>query len=145
MPKHLMTHAAAFAGAILVIAVAASLFLIPSAAVQTQATADQLWPITPAGTLVKDLTTTRPAVGALPVGFVRSPDKTGPGSKGRYLLAINSGYGIQFNSSGNRGQQSIAVIDLNAKPAPTVVQNVYFPSPQSVNVLPTLRRRRFRK
>jgi YVTN family beta-propeller protein len=49
------------------------------------------------------------------------------------LLAVNSGYGVQFNAAGNRGQQSLAVIDLNAKPA-AVVQNVYFPSPQSVNV-----------
>ena len=84
-------------------------------------------PITPAGTLVQDLTTRQAAVGALPVDFVRSPDK-------RFLLAVNSGYGVQFNASGNRGQQSIAVIDLNAKPAAAVVQNVYFPSPQSVNV-----------
>jgi len=46
---------------------------------------------------------------------------------------VNSGYGIQFNAAGNRGQQSLSVIDLNPKPA-AVVQNVYFPSPQSVNV-----------
>jgi YVTN family beta-propeller protein len=84
-------------------------------------------PITPAGTLVQDLTTRQTAVGALPVDFVLTPDK-------RFLLAVNSGYGVQFNASGNRGQQSIAVIDLNAKPAAAVVQNVYFPSPQSVNV-----------
>jgi YVTN family beta-propeller protein len=89
--------------------------------------ASQGRPITPAGTLVRDLTTRQAAVGALPVDFVRSPDK-------RFLLAVNSGYGVQFNASGNRGQQSIAVIDLNAKPAAAVVQNVYFPSPQSVNV-----------
>jgi YVTN family beta-propeller protein len=84
-------------------------------------------PITPAGTLVQDLTTRQAAVGALPVDFVSTPDK-------RFLIAVNSGYGVQFNASGNRGQQSIAVIDLNAKPAAAVVQNVYFPSPQSVNV-----------
>jgi YVTN family beta-propeller protein len=83
--------------------------------------------------LVQDLTTRQTAVGALPVDLVRSPDKLGPGGEGRYLLAVNSGYGIQFNAAANRGQQSIAVIDLNAKPA-AVVQNVYFPSPQSVNV-----------
>jgi YVTN family beta-propeller protein len=69
----------------------------------------------------------------LPIDFVRSPDKLGPGGEGRFLLAVNSGYGLQFNATGNRGQQSLAVIDLNAKPA-AVVQNVYFPSPQSVNV-----------
>ena len=68
--------------------------------------ASQGRPITPAGTLVQDLTTRQAAVGALPVDFVRSPDK-------RFLLAVNSGYGVQFNASGNRGQQSIAVIDLN--------------------------------
>ena len=95
--------------------------------------ASQGRPITPAGTLVQDLTTRQTAVGALPVAFVRSPDKLGPDGEGRYLLAVNSGYGVQFNAAANRGQQSIAVIDLNAKPA-AVVQNVYFPSPQSVNV-----------
>src|ERR1700752_339632 len=89
--------------------------------------------ITPAGSLVQDLTTRQPAVGALPVDLVRSPDKLGPGGDGRFLIAVNSGYGVQFNAAANRGQQSLAVIDLNAKPA-VVVQNVYFPSPQSVNV-----------
>ena len=73
-------------------------------------------------------------MGALPVDFIRSPDHTGPEGKGRYLIAINSGFGIQFNAAGNRAQQSLSVIDLNARPAPTVVQNVYFPSPQSANV-----------
>jgi YVTN family beta-propeller protein len=95
--------------------------------------ASQGRPITPAGSLVQDLTTRQVAVGALPVDLVRSPDKLGPGGEGRFLLAVNSGYGIQFNAAANRGQQSIAVIDLNVKPA-AVVQNVYFPSPQSVNV-----------
>jgi len=95
--------------------------------------ASQGRPITPAGSLVQDLTTRQIAVGALPVDLVRSPDKSGPGGEGRFLLAVNSGYGIQFNAAANRGQQSIAVIDLNAKPA-AVIQNVYFPSPQSVNV-----------
>ena len=90
-------------------------------------------PITPAGTLVRDVTTRQPAVGGLPVDFIRSPDALGPDRQGRYLIAVNSGYGVQFNAAGNRGQQSLAVIDLKAKPA-AVVQNVYFPSPQSVNV-----------
>jgi len=96
--------------------------------------ASQGRPITPAGTLVHDMTTRQPAVGALPVDLVRSPDKLGPGGAGRYLISVNSGYGIQFNAAGNRGQQSLAVIDLNARPAAAVIQNVYFPSPQSVNV-----------
>src|ERR1044072_10031926 len=79
--------------------------------------ASQGRPITPAGTLVQDLTTRQPAVGALPVDFVRSPDKSGPGGEGRYLIAVNSGYGVQFNAAANRGQQSLAVIDLNGKHA----------------------------
>lgn len=90
--------------------------------------------IMPAGSLVIDATTRQPAVGALPVDLVRSPDHSGADVKGRYLVAVNSGFGIQFNAAGNRGQQSLAVIDLNAQPAPLVIQNVYFPSPQSVNV-----------
>ena len=91
-------------------------------------------PITPAGALVTDLTTRQPAVGALPVNFVRSPDRTGADGRGRYLVAVNSGTGVQFNAATNRAQQSLAVIDLNARPAPAVVQNIYFPTPQSVNV-----------
>jgi len=95
--------------------------------------ASQGQPITPAGSLVEDLSTHQPAVGSLPVGFVRTPDKLGPNGQGRYLISVNSGYGIQFNAGSNRGQQSLGVIDLNAKPA-AVIQNIYFPSPQSVNV-----------
>jgi len=91
-------------------------------------------PITPAGRLVLDATTRQPAVGALPVAFVRSPDHTGPDGGGRYLISVNSGYGMQFGASTNKAQQSLAVIDLNAKPEPVVIQNVYFPTPQSVNV-----------
>src|SRR5215831_1625487 len=91
-------------------------------------------PITPAGSLVLDATTRQPAVAALPVAFVRSPDKTGPDGRGRYLIAVNSGFGIQFNAASNAAEQSLSIIDLNARPAPSVVQNVYFPSPQSVSV-----------
>jgi len=90
--------------------------------------------ISPAGSLVMDATTQQPAVGALPVDFVRSPDKTGPNGLGRYLIAVNSGFGVQFSSTTNRAQQSLAVIDLNARPAPVVIQHVYFPTPQSVNI-----------
>jgi len=122
--------------AFVVIAIlAVSSFVMSPPAVRSQdAASDQLWPITPAGSLVRDTTTQLPAIGALTVDFVRSPDQSGPGGKGRYLIAVNSGYGIQFSASGNRGQQSLAVIDLNVKPAAAVIQNVYFPSPQSVNV-----------
>ena len=110
------------------------LFGLVSTSAEPDEPASQGRPITPAGSLVRDLTTRQVAVGALPVDFVRSPDKSGPGAEGRFLIAVNSGYGIQFNATANRGQQSLAVIDLNAKPAAAVVQNVYFPSPQSVNV-----------
>src|SRR5215472_7541944 len=91
-------------------------------------------PITPAGTLVMDGGTRLPAVGAMPVNMLRSPDKLGHGGKGRYLLVVNSGYGVQFSDDTNDAQQSIAVIDLNANPEPVVIQNVYFPAPQSANV-----------
>ena len=97
--------------------------------------------LTPAGTLVPDVTTGQAAVGSLPVDFVRSPDTGGPDGKGRYLVAVNSGYGIQFDATPSRfdgkpsrGQQSLAVIDLTAKGGAAVVQNVYFPSPQSAQV-----------
>lgn len=89
--------------------------------------------ITPAGSLVKDLTTGLPAVGALPVNIVRSPDRTGPDGGGRFLVVVNSGYGVQFDATTNKGQQSLAVIDLSLRP-PAVTQNVYFPAPQSANV-----------
>ncbi|HKQ73702.1 MAG TPA: hypothetical protein VJ810_08260 [Blastocatellia bacterium] len=91
-------------------------------------------PITPAGMLLLDATTRLPAVAPLTVDFIRSPDKGGPDGKGRYLIAVNSGFGLQFNAESNQGQQSLSVIDLNAKPSPVVIQNVYFPSPQSANV-----------
>jgi len=89
--------------------------------------------ITPAGELVMDATTGHPAVGALTMDFVRSPDNTGADGKGRYLLAINSGFGVQFDGKSNRGEQSIQVIDLKVQPEPKIIQNVYFPTPQSVN------------
>ncbi len=91
-------------------------------------------PITPAGTLVIDAATHLPAVGAMPMAMLRSPDSLGQGGKGRYLLVVNSGYGVQFSEDTNKAQQSIAVIDLNAAPEPMVIQNVYFPTPQSANV-----------
>jgi YVTN family beta-propeller protein len=89
--------------------------------------------ITPAGELIDDLATHEPAVGALPVAFVRSPDTQGPDGLGRYLVAVNSGFGVQFSAATNRAQQSITVIDVAAHP-PLAVQHVYFPAPQSANV-----------
>ena len=91
-------------------------------------------PITPAGTLILDATTGNPAVGSLPVNFARTPDHAALDGAGRFLIAVNSGYGIQFSGGTNEGQQSLSVIDLNAQPAPRVIQNVYFPAPQSANV-----------
>jgi YVTN family beta-propeller protein len=91
-------------------------------------------PITPAGSLVLDATTGHPAVGSLPVAFVRSPDHGAKDGGGRYLIGVNSGFGIQFNAATNAEQQSISVLDLNAEPSPQVIQNVYFPSPQSAQV-----------
>lgn len=90
--------------------------------------------INPAGTLLIDAATNQAAVASLPVDFVRSPDSLGADGKGRYLLAINSGFGLQFSGATNRGQQSVSVIDLNSQPEPKVIQNVYFPTPQSANV-----------
>ncbi len=122
--------------AVLIVTVLVSTGLLRSAAdisVQSQP-ASEGRPITPAGSLVMDATTRQPAVGALSVAFVRSPDKTGPESLGRYLIAVNSGYGVAFSSATNRAQQSLALVDLNARPAPAVIQNVYFPTPRSVNV-----------
>jgi YVTN family beta-propeller protein len=89
--------------------------------------------ITPAGTLVIDASTHLPAVGAMPMAMLRSLDTFGHAGKGRYLLVVNSGYGVQFSEDTNEAQQSIAVIDLNATPEPVVIQNVYFPTPQSAN------------
>lgn len=90
--------------------------------------------ITPAGELLLDAATHLPSVGALPTTFLRSPDSTGRDAKGRFLLVMYSGFGVQFSADTNEAQQSIGVIDLNAQPAPAVIQNVYFPSPQSANV-----------
>src|SRR6267143_4134289 len=80
-------------------------------------------PITPAGALVIDAATRLPAVGAMPMTILRSPDALGRGGKGRYLLVVNSGYGVQFSADTNHAQQSIAVIDLNASPEPIAIQN----------------------
>lgn len=91
-------------------------------------------PISPAGTLIMDASTGSPAVGSLPVKFVRSPDHDAKDGGGRFLIAVNSGFGVQFDSSSRSASQSLTVIDLNAQPVPKAVQNVYFPAPQSANV-----------
>jgi hypothetical protein len=59
---------------VLALFLAASLVLVSSSAVSEEP-ASEGRPITPAGSLVQDLTTRQTAVGALPVDLVRSPDK----------------------------------------------------------------------
>ena len=85
-----------------------------------------------AGDLISDATTGLPAVAPLTMNFVRTPDHNGPDGKGRYLIGVNSGYGLMFNSK-SKAQQTLSVIDLNKKPQPQVVQDIYFPAPQSAN------------
>src|ERR1700732_2389091 len=45
-------------------------------------------PITPAGSFVLDATTRQPAVGSLPVSFVRSPAHAAKHGGGRYLVVV---------------------------------------------------------
>src|SRR6478735_482881 len=87
----------------------------------------------PAGKLIVDAETNLPAVAPLTMNFVRTPDTAGPDGRGRFIVAVNSGYGIDTNSK-SKHQQTLSVIDLNLRPEPKVVQNIYFPSPQSANV-----------
>ena len=88
--------------------------------------------LTLAGKLLTDAATNLPAVAPLTVDFVRSPDNSGADGKGRYLIAVNSGFGLQFNGE-SKAQQTLSVIDLNQTPEPQVIQNVYFPTPNSAN------------
>src|SRR5437016_3215782 len=76
--------------------------------------------LSPVGKLLLDASTGLPAVTPLTVNFVRTPDTTGPDGKGRYLIAVNSGYGVEFTSK-SKGQQTLAVIDLNLAPDPKVI------------------------
>ena len=75
----------------------------------------------PAGEVILDASGVT-AEGSLPVAFVRSPDRLGPGGRGRYLVVVNSGYGIQVDREGNEGLQMLQVLDLSASPSPSVVQ-----------------------
>ncbi|MGI8555180.1 MAG: YncE family protein, partial [Pyrinomonadaceae bacterium] len=88
--------------------------------------------VAPAGKLLIDAATNAPAVMPLTFNFVRSPDNLAKDGKGRFLIAVNSGYGLTFNSK-SKPQQTLSVIDLNHAPEPQVIQNIYFPSPQSAN------------
>ncbi|HKV06002.1 MAG TPA: hypothetical protein VJO53_12970 [Candidatus Acidoferrales bacterium] len=130
LPLNVMTKRLLPALVILVVAAVTSTAQDPA---RTQP-ASEGRPITPAGSLVLDATTGLAAVGSLPVAFVRSPDHAAMDGGGRYLVSVNSGFGIQFNAATNPAQQSISVLDLNAQPSPQVIQNVYFPSPQSAQV-----------
>ncbi len=122
----------------MLISLAAFLISLPLASQQISQTtnepASEGRPVTPAGDLLLDAATKIPAVGSLPVALVRSPDKGAKDGGGRYLVSVNSGYGIQFDAQSNEGQESLSVIDLSAQPAPQVIQNIYFPSPQSAQV-----------
>ncbi|HQX55888.1 MAG TPA: bifunctional YncE family protein/alkaline phosphatase family protein [Pyrinomonadaceae bacterium] len=92
---------------------------------------DSFRPSTPAGKLILDSSTGLPAVAPMTMNFVRTPDTGGPDGKGRFLIAVNSGYGI-VTSSKTKPQQTLSVIDLAAA-EPSVVQTIYFPAPQSAN------------
>jgi len=98
-----------------------------------RADAPQSRVITPAGKLIIDASNGLPAVAPMTMNFVRTPDTSGPDGKGRFLIAVNSGWGEQFVNRG-RANQSLSIIDLNKTPEPQVVQTVYFPAPQSANV-----------
>ncbi len=121
---------------ILLVMIAAFLWMPLESAAQTEISnnvATQGRTLTPAGKLIVDAATKLPAVVPLTFDFVRSPDANGADGKGRFLIAVNSGFGLQFNTR-SKSQQTLSVIDLEAKPEPQVVQNVYFPTPNSANV-----------
>src|SRR5260370_13377096 len=68
-------------------------------------------PITPAGTLVIDAMTHLPAVGAMPMAMLRNPDALGLGGEGRDLLAVDSGFGLQFHTEANTTHDTVDVLD----------------------------------
>jgi YVTN family beta-propeller protein len=88
--------------------------------------------VSPAGKPVIDNETGLAAVMPMTFQFVRTPDRAGPDGKGRYVIAVNSGYGLTFTSK-SKPNQTLSVIDLNRRPEPMVVQTVYFAAPQSAN------------
>src|SRR5262245_43695530 len=107
--------------------------LLLTAAVHPQEAPPLQRPLDPAGDVVLG-SDGRMAEGALPVAIHRSPDTGGPDGGGRYLVVVNSGFGSEVSRKFEHARQSLQVIDLNASPAPMVVQEVFFPSPQSANV-----------
>ena len=138
MPNHFTRNSLLICCILFSAAVLVTLFFFASdrslADVQNQETAfDNDRAPKPAGKLILDSASGLPAVTPLTVNFVRTPDSTGTDGKGRYLIAVNSGFGLQFNSK-SKAQQTLSVIDLNLQPEPKVIQTLYFPSPQSANV-----------
>jgi YVTN family beta-propeller protein len=133
VPQHFTRRTIFIIVCLATITIPAVYWLAVNADTDAFATAQQDRTITPAGKLVLDASNGLAAIAPLTMNFVRTPDNFGPDKKGRYLLAVNSGWGMQVNSRG-RQNQSLSVIDLNKKPDPQVVQTVYFPSPQSANV-----------
>src|SRR5260370_7353887 len=59
-------------------------------------------PITPAGTLVIDAMTHLPAVGAMPMAMLRSPDALGHGAAGPDLLGCHNGFRVQSRQAPNQ-------------------------------------------
>lgn len=129
------TKFGSFAGMLTVFVVFAAAMMIYLGAPSSRAadvTGEDITAPKPAGRLVLDAGTGLPAVAPLTMNFVRTPDTRGPDGKGRYLIAVNSGYGLT-PSSKSKAQQTLSVIDLNAKPELAVIQNIYFPAPESAN------------
>src|SRR6476469_9949502 len=98
--------------AFLVLFIAIAVYVPDRSAVKAAAP-NQTRVITPAGRLLMDSATGLPAVAPLTMNFIRTPDSGGPDGRGRYLIAVNSGWGITFNSK-SKATQTLTVIDLNA-------------------------------
>ncbi|HEX2640199.1 MAG TPA: hypothetical protein VHL50_06495, partial [Pyrinomonadaceae bacterium] len=125
------TYSLALIAVFAALAAFASLTVTEHSAATARAS-DQSRVITPAGRLLIDTATGLPAIAPLTMNFIRTPDTSGPDGLGRYLIAVNSGWGITLNSR-SKATQTLTVIDLNSKPDAQVVQHVYFPTPQSAN------------
>src|SRR5829696_7962518 len=76
----------------------------PSTTVSVQAAPPLQRPLDPAGDIVLRADGSV-AEGSLPVTMLRSPDTSGPGGGGRYLVVVNSGFGVQLRTDANEGQQ----------------------------------------
>ncbi|MEP6946531.1 MAG: bifunctional YncE family protein/alkaline phosphatase family protein [Acidobacteriota bacterium] len=132
MKSLIRSRSIAFIAVVLLSAVALTVYLGTARSSAIDVSPDDDFGPKPAGKLVLDSSTGLPAVAPLTMNFVRTPDAGGPDGKGRYLIAVNSGYGLEQNSK-SKANQTLSVIDLNLKPDPAVIQTVYFPSPESAN------------